>query len=128
MESVSVGEMWLEVGRLLVVVFVWGEDAERRSGGRGKIGGEVGEVLVRIGRKRGLRGVEDDEVEMGEDEGVVAGEGERSVVRRLVGLMGRGVRVGILVAGGDGMVWSVVEGRVVCRRVWVCDFVLGGIW
>lgn len=127
MESLSVVEMWLEVG-LLLLVFVVGEDAERRSGGRGKIEGEVGEVLVRIGRKCGLKGVEEDDVEMGESEGVVWGEGERSVVLRLVGLLGRGEGVRIVVAEGGGMVWLVVGGRVVCRRVWVFDLVLVGMW
>lgn len=89
MESLSVVEMWFDVG-LLLLEFVVGEDVERRSGGRGKIEGEVGEVLVRIGTKRGLNGVEEDDVEMDESEGVVVGEGGRSVVLRLVGLLGRG--------------------------------------
>ena len=88
MESLSVGEVWPDVG-LLLLVFVVGEDVERRSGGRGKIEGEVGEVLVRIGTKCGLNGVEEDDVEMDDSEGVVVGEGGTSVVLRLVGLLGR---------------------------------------
>lgn len=89
MESLSVVEMWLDVG-LLLLVFVVGEDVERRSGGRGKIEGEVGEVLIRIGAKCGLNGVEEDDVEMDDSEGVVMGEGGRSEVLRLAGLLGRG--------------------------------------
>ena len=34
----------------------------------------------------------------------------------------------IVVFEGGGMVLLVVVGRVVCRRVWVCDLVLSGIW
>ena len=89
MESLSVVEMWLDAG-LLLLVFVVGEDVERRSCSRGQIEGDVGEVLVRIGTKCGLNGVEEDDVEMDESEGVVVGEGGRSVVLRLVGLLGRG--------------------------------------
>lgn len=81
-----------------------GEDADRRNGGREDFDGEVGRVLVQIGAKRGLRGVEEDEVEIGELEGEGVVEGERSVVRRLVGCMGRGGWVDMVFAQGSGMV------------------------
>lgn len=84
--------MWLDVGLLWLVLVVEdvGEDAERRNGGLGKIEAEVGEVLVRIGAKCGLNGVEEDDVEIGESDREVVREGGRSVVLRLVGLLGWG--------------------------------------
>lgn len=95
--------MWLDAGLLFVAGNV-GEDAERRNGGREEFGGEVGEVLVRIGANHGLNGVEQDDVEIGEPEGEVVEEGGRLVVLRLVGLLGRGEEVRIVVAEGIGLV------------------------
>lgn len=67
-----------------------GEEAERKKGGRGEDEGVVDEVSVRIGTNRGLNGVEEDDVEIGEFEVEVVGEGGRSVVLRLGGLLRRG--------------------------------------
>lgn len=66
-----------------------GEDAERRKGGREEVGGEVGELLVRMGAKRGLNGVEEDGVETGESAGEEVEEVGRSVVLRVGGFLGR---------------------------------------
>lgn len=116
---------------LLVVVGDAGEDAERRNRGREEeVGGEVGEVLVRMGAKRGVNGVvEEDDVEIGEFEREVVGEGGRSVVRRQVRCVGRGEWVRIVVPDGGGSLWSVDGGRGGCRLVWACDcLVFEGIW
>ena len=52
------------------------------------------------------------------------------MVRRLVDWPGRVDRGCIVVVvgedGGDG--WLVGEGRAVCRLVWVCELVVGGLW
>lgn len=83
--SVAVG---LGAGLLFVVGKV-GEDADRRKDGREDFEGEGGRELGQIGAKRGLNGVEEDDVEIGESEGEVVEEGGRSVVLRLAGLLGR---------------------------------------
>ena len=115
--------MWLVVDGVAVVGNV-GEDVVWRKGGRRLIERVVGEVLARIGANCGLNGVEDDDDEIGEFETVEA-EGEvRSVVLRRIGLLGRGERVGIVVAEGGGMAWMVAEERAVCRLFWVCGLVL----
>ena len=67
-----------------------GEDAERGKGGREETERVVGEVSVRMGANCGLNGVEEDDVEIGEFEVEVTGEGGRSVVLRLGGLQRRG--------------------------------------
>ncbi len=81
-----------------------GEDAERKNGRREEDEGEVGEVLVRIGANRGVNGVEEDDVETGESAGEEVEEAGRSVVLRLVGLLGRRERVRIVIAEGDDTV------------------------
>lgn len=64
----------------------------------------MGEVLVRMGAKRGLNGVEEDDVEIGESEGEVVEEGGRSVVLRHGRSVGRGEGVRIVLAeGGDSL-------------------------
>ncbi|KAF6228799.1 hypothetical protein HO173_011647 [Letharia columbiana] len=82
-------ELWLDAGLVFGVGDV-GEDVERRKGGREEIEGELGEVLVRTGANRGLNGVEEDDVEIGESEGEVVEEAGRLVILRLVGLLGGG--------------------------------------
>ncbi len=100
-----------------------GEDVAWRKGGRDVIERVVGEVLVRMGANRGLSGVEEDDVEIGESETEEVEEGGRSVVLRLVG-RAEGVR--IVIAGEGGVVQWVGEERAVCRLVWVCGLVVGG--
>lgn len=67
------------------------EEAKRKNGGRDEREGLVGDELsVRIGANCGLNGVEDDDVEAGEFEAEVGGEGGRLVVLRQGGLLRRG--------------------------------------
>lgn len=66
------------------------EEAKRKKGGRDERAGLVGDVSVRIGANCGLNGVEDDDVEAGEFEAEVVGEGGRLVVLRQGGLPRRG--------------------------------------
>ena len=115
---------------MFVVVGDGGEEAERRNGGGGGRGevGEVGDVVVRIGAKRGLSGAEEDDVESGESAGEGEEEGERSVVNRLVGWLGRGEGVRMVVAEADGREWLADGGRGVCRLVWVCILVFEETW
>lgn len=115
---------------MFVVVGDGGEEAERRNGGggggRGEVGGAVGEVVVRIGAKRGLSGAEEDDVESGESAGEGEEEGGKSVVRRLVGWPGRGEGVRMVVAEAGGREWLADGERGVCRLVWVCILVFDG--
>ena len=97
------------------------------GGGRGEVGGEIGDVVVRIGAKRGLSGAEEDDVEIGGCAGEGEEEGGRSVVRRLVRLPGRGEGVRMVVAEAGGREWLADGGRGVCRLVWVCIWVFGGV-
>ena len=117
---------------MFVVVGDVGEDEERSNGsgeGRGEVGGgEVGAVVVRIGAKRGLSGAEEDDVESGESAGEGEEEGGRSVVKRLVGWLGRGEEVRMVVAEADGREWLADGGRGVCRLVWVCILVFEETW
>ena len=85
----SVEEREDEEGELSMVGEA-GEDAERKKGGREEDEGELGVVLVRMGAKREVNGVEDDDVETDESAGEEVEEGGRWVVLRLVGLLGRG--------------------------------------
>lgn len=91
--------MWFGAGLLYVVGDVdeeggvdvdVDEEAKRKKGGRDEREGLVGEVSLRIGANCGLSGVEDDDVEIGEFEAEVVGEGGRLVVRRQGGLLRRG--------------------------------------
>lgn len=66
------------------------EEAKRKNEGRDEREGLVGDVSVRIGTNCGLNGVEDDDVEAGEFEAEVVGEGGRLVVLRQGGLLRRG--------------------------------------
>ena len=83
-----------------------------------------------MGANRGVSGVEDVDVEIGESEGEGVVGGGSLVVRRLVGRLGRVDRGCIVVVVGEdvGDGWLEAEGRAVCRLVWVCESVVGGLW
>ena len=85
----SVEEREDEEGELSMVGEA-GEDAERKKGGLEEDEGELGVVLVRMGAKREVNGVEDDDGETDESAGEEVEEGGRWVVLRLVWLPGLG--------------------------------------